>query len=168
MATDGELAQLWHLALGALVIRHPNGRSRCVLRIIDGDPPQLYVGLDETTCTRDGHVMRDFAISTVRLRCWPGETLARQWFSAAWVGYLQHEALELVTHAGVAVLDPHAAPYVSNAVNRGLRDGFPVELTAETMIHTLELVMSYNEAARVVHELWESKGYPFESRALQP
>lgn len=144
------LAEQWWQALAPLAVRHPNGRSRCVLRIDDGDPPQLYVGLDETTCTHDGHVMRDFAISTVKLCVWPGERLARAWFAAAWCGYLQHEALEMVTLNGTAVLDPHAEPYATNPVNRGLRDGFPVELTMNSIVEALALVMSRDEAHTMV------------------
>lgn len=145
-----EPAHLWSAAVDMLRVRHPNGRSRCVLRIIDGDPPQLYVGLDETTCTRDGHVMRDFAISTVKLTYFPGVRLARAWFAAAWVGYLQHEALEIVTIDGAAVLDPHAGPYATNPLNRGLRDGFPVELTPATLLETLKLVMDDEDARRMM------------------
>jgi hypothetical protein len=140
------LAESWWQALAPLVIRHPNGHSRVVLRINDGSPPSLYVGLDETTCTRDGHVMRDFAISTVALTYFPGEARARQWFAAAFSGYLMHEALELVTLGGKAVLDPHEEPYNTNPVNRCLRDAFPVELTPATLARTLALVMPTEHA----------------------
>jgi hypothetical protein len=139
-----ELAVHWRDALAALEVRHPNGRSQVVLRVIDGGPPQLYVGLDETTCTLTGETKRDFAISTVKLTYWPGVTLAQQWFAAAWVGYLQHEALELVTIAGDRgrkVLDPHAEPYSTNPLNRGLRVGFPVELEPTSLAETLEMAL---------------------------
>lgn len=145
------LAGQWRAALSPLEIRHPNGRSRCVLRVLEGNPPELYVGLDETTCTRDGHVMRDFAISTVRLAYFPGEQLARQWFSAAWCGYLLHESQELVTLDGTAVLDPHAEPYATNPLNRGLRNAFPVELNAWTLFETLLLVMDEDAAVNLVN-----------------
>ena len=147
------ILEQWRLALAPVVLRHPNGRSRAVLRLIDGDPSQLYVGLDETTCTSDPtKTMRDFAISTVKLTYFPGERLARRWLAAAWVGYLQHEALELVTVDGKAVLDPHAEPYPENPYNRGLRDGFPVELNTHTLFLSLVAVMGEYAAMRVVNE----------------
>lgn len=146
-----QIGAAWYRALYHVDVRHPNGHSNCVLRVIDGDPPQLYVGLDETTCTRDGHVMRDFAISTIKLLYWPGERLARMWFAAAWIGYLQHEALELVTVSGMPVLDPHAEPYPTNPLNRGLRAGFPVELTPDTLFRTLLLVMDEPDAIATVN-----------------
>ena len=148
-----DLAANWRPALADLEVRHPNGRSSVVLRVTDGDPPELYVGLDETTCTLTGETKRDFAISTVKLLYWPGRTLAQQWFACAWVGYLQHEALELVTARGDRsrkVLDPHAEPYAENILNRGLRVGFPVELTPNTMVETLSLVVNRDEAVRMV------------------
>lgn len=109
----------------------------------------LYVGLDETTCTLTGKVMRDFTISCVRLTYFPGVRLAQAWFAAAWAGYLLHESLELVTLAGdraAKVLDPHAEPYTTNPINRGLRVGFPVELTPQTLLATLRLVMDPADA----------------------
>lgn len=144
------IARAWSAALRCLEVRHPNGRSRAILRVTDGKPPELYVGLDETTCTLTGETKRDFAISTVKLTYFPGVDLAQMWLAAAWVGYLQHEALELVTLAGdrsVKILDPHAEPYPTCAVNRGLRDGFPLELTPATLCRTLALVMPWMEAA---------------------
>jgi hypothetical protein len=143
-------AAAWRSALSALEVRHPNGRSRAVLHVSDGHPPMLYVGLDETSCTRTGETKRDFAISTVRLTYFPGVEVAQKWFAAAWVGYLQHEALELVTLAAdrdVTILDPHAEPYPKNPVNRGLREGFPLELTQDTLCRTLALVMPWMDAA---------------------
>lgn len=140
----------WRSTIAGVTLRHPNGISRPVLRLIDGDPLRLYVGLDETRCTRDGHAMGDFAISTVTLTYFPGERLARIWLAAAWVGYLQHEALELVTIDGRAVIDPHAEPYATNPANRGLRDGLPVELTPETLVAALVLIMGRETAEREV------------------
>ena len=156
MATTGASAQLlgtaWRDALSALEVRHPNGRSKVILRVQDGDPPELYVGLDETTCTATGAIKRDFAISTVRLTYWPGTDLAQKWFAAAFAGYIQHEALEFVTIAGrrdLRPLDPHAEPYIENPQNRGLRDGFPVELTMRSLEATLDLVMPHDDAVRL-------------------
>lgn len=140
------VADRWCMALADVQLRHPNGFSTAIVRVSTGSPPQLYVGLDRTHCTKTGALMDDFAISTVGLTFWPGADAARAWLAAAWVGYLQHEALELVTVAGRAVLDPHAAPYPENPYNRGLRCGFPVELTPRTLIRTLMVVMSYADA----------------------
>ena len=139
-----DLAANWRSALADLEVRHPNGRSNVVLRVTDGDPPELYVGLDETTCTLTGETKRDFAISTVKLLYWPGCRIAQAWLAAAWSGYCQHEALELVTargDRGRKVLDPHAEPYATNMLNRGLRVGFPPELDPVTLIQALELVI---------------------------
>ena len=115
----------------------------------DGDPPRLYVGLDRAWCTSDPEKSRaPFAISTVELAFFPGRDLARAWFTAAWVGYLQHEALELVTVGDLQtkILDPHAEPYPLNPYNRGLRDGLPVRLTPQSMYDALRIVMSGPEA----------------------
>lgn len=152
---DGQRSHtaLWRDALAALEVRHPNGRSHVVLEIDSNDPPRLYVGLDETWCTLTGERKAPFAISTVTLTYFPGARLAQQWFAAAFSGYLQHEALELVTLAGdrnARVLDPHAEPYATNPVNRGLRDGFPVELTPASLLDTLALVMPRADAVRLV------------------
>ena len=138
------LSALWRAALNALDVRHPNGRSNVLLRVTDGEAPMLHIGLDETTCTLTGAPKRNFCISNVRLTYWPGTRIAQVWFAAAWSGYLQHEGLELVSLAGdrsQKVLDPHAEPYQTNPWNRGLRDGFPVELTPATLLATLRVVM---------------------------
>lgn len=145
----------WYDALRSVVVRHPNGISRPVLRLVDGGVvPHLYVGLDVTTDTSDPtKTFRDFAISTVELLVWPGEQIARAWFAAAWVGYLQHEALELVTVGDLKTkcLDPHAEPYTTNPANRGLRVGFPVHLTWDALVDTLALVMGHDEAVKMVY-----------------
>jgi hypothetical protein len=146
------ISDQWRAALSALTVRHPNGWSKVVLRVSDGDPPVLYVGLDATACTSDGHTMSEFAISNVALTYWPGEKLARQWFAAAFAGYCTHEALELVTLDGRAVLDPHQQPYATCPQNRGLRDGFPVQLTPNTLAKTLALVMPWQDAAEMADE----------------
>lgn len=147
------ILEQWRDALALVVLRHPNGRSVPVLRLLDGDPPQLYVGLDETTCTSDpSKTMRDFAISCVALTYFPGARLARMWLAAAWCGYLGHELLELVTVDGCAVLDPHAEPYATNPCNRGLRDGLPVQLTPESLIAALGVVMDKADAVSLVME----------------
>lgn len=163
------LAESWRAALAPLEIRHPNGRSRPVLRVLDGDPPSLYVGLDETTCTQDPtRTMRDFAISTVKLMYFPGAELARRWLAAAWVGYLQHEALELVRVDGVPVLNPHDEPYEACPWNRGLRAGFPVELWPGNIDETLALVMPREAALDLASSRPPDAVYPSDSavRAL--
>lgn len=144
------IAAKWATALADLEVRHPNGRSQVVLRVIEGDPPELYVGLDETTCTLTGETKRDFAISTVKLTYWPGVVLAQQWFAAAWVGYLQHEALELVTARGDRsrkALDLRE----TNPLNRGLCVGFPVELEPTSLAETLEMALGEETMIKLVN-----------------
>lgn len=139
------LRDQWQSALDGMVIRHPNPASRAVLRLEDGDLPSLYFGLDVATDTTDpDRRVRDFAISTVRLTYWPGLLLARAWIAAAWSGYCQHEALELVTVGDMTTrpIDPHG----SVAHDRGLRDGLPVELTPETLVRSLAVVMPMDVA----------------------
>jgi hypothetical protein len=153
ITSGGELTEQWAAALRGLEVRHPNGHSEVVLQLLGEDRLRLFVGLDQTWCTLTGARKAPFAISTVTLTYWPGERLARAWFAAAWAGYCQHEALELVTLAGdraAKVLDPHAEPYPTNPANRGLRDGFPVELTPDSLIDTLALVMPRADAVRLV------------------
>lgn len=146
------LVDHWKRALREIVLRHPNGRSKVMLRIDNVFAgPTLYVGLDETTSTRDpDKVMHNFTISNVQLTFSPPDYLIHQWLAAAWVGYLQHEALELVTVGKRNPLDPHEEPYPTNPYNRGLRDGFPPVLTPETMFDTLTIVMSSTEARRLM------------------
>jgi hypothetical protein len=146
------VADQWRAALADVVVRHPDRRSKPVLRVVDGDPPVLYVGLDVAHCTADdAKEMRDFAIANVHLHCFPGIALARAWLAAAWVGYLQHEALELVTVGGLTdkVLDPHADPYPTNPLNRGLRDGFPNHLRPFDIYRTLCLVTDKKTASKM-------------------
>lgn len=133
------LAEQWRAALADVVIRHPNRESRVFVTI--SDEAMLMLSLDATRDSRDpNHVMTPFVISNVQLTYFPGERLARQWLAAAWAGYIQHEALELVTIGGTTKrpLDPHQPPFV---FDRGLRDGLPVELTPETLISSLAAVM---------------------------
>ena len=165
LAELGALARQWHDAIEPVILRHPNGRSRVILRLIDGDPPALYVGLDETTCTLNGAVKRDFAISTVSLTFFPGETLARQWIAAAWAGYCQHEALELATVGDLAtkILDPHAEPYATNPYNRGLRDGLPTELTPETLCKALCVVMDEGGAGPLMRAAGARLSYDYDT-----
>lgn len=128
-----EMAHLWFVALSAIDARHPNGISRT--RMLISRDAVLRVEVDRILDTRDllTEMRSPFVISCVRLACWPGERRAQEWFAAAWAGYIQHEALELVTVDGLPVLDPHAEPYATNPWNRSLRDGFPPVLTEQTM-----------------------------------
>ncbi len=146
-----ELATKWLGALQGMVIRHPNPRSKVVVRLTDGDVPHLYFGLDVATDTTDpNRKMKDFAISTVSLTYWPGIRLARAWVAAAWGGYCSHEALEMVTVGDLKTrpLDPHERV----EWDRGLRDGLPVELTPETLLKSLAVVMQTDVAERFVQE----------------
>lgn len=160
--TDDELAQKWSDAIALMEVRHPDRRSRAVLRVERGSPPSLHVALENAHSTVDDALLPRFKIASVALSYFPGEALAQQWLAAAWVGYLQHEALELVrawcfTDAFALemfpVLDPHAEPYQSNPYNRGLRDGFPPVLTSQTLLATLRLVMD-DRAARELTGDW--------------
>lgn len=145
-----DLASQWKDALADVVIRHPNRESRVLVSVKPGNPPSLELALDQTRDSRDfDHVMTPFVISNVRLTYFPGTELARQWLAAAWAGYIQHEALELVTVGGFIVrpLDPHAAPFT---YDRGLRMGLPVELTPETLVASLAVVMPREAAEQLV------------------
>lgn len=148
----------WRNVLQSMVVRHPDRRSKAEIRLLEGDPPMLYVGLDrgyDTTDPTDEKWRGPFAISTVKLSFFPGENLARKWLAAAWAGYVMHEALEMVTVGDHTTrpLDPHDEPYDTNPFNRSLRDGFPVELTPETLRKTLELVMSAEKALELTKDL---------------
>lgn len=143
------IAEQWRAALADVVIRHPNRESVVRVSIEGGDPSQLGLALDKTRDSRDpSHVIEPFTISYVKLTYFPGVRLARKWLAAAWAGYVQHEALELVTVGGLIdrPLDPHAEPF---AYDRGLRQGLPVELTPATLFASLCAVMS-EETARVL------------------
>lgn len=144
------LALQWRDALAPVRIEHPNRESQVVLKLTDGPPPILYVGLDWTRDTVDGHRRDRFAISSVRLCYFPGERLAQAWLAAAFAGYCQHEQLELITVNGSRPIDPHHERDGLFPFDRGLRDGLPQMLTPETLIKTLCLVMPEDEARRYV------------------
>ena len=140
------LADEWAQALDGLQIKHPNPGVEVVCTLTRTDPPILTVACPNTLDTRDGTPIPNFVVSNVTLSYFPGARLARTWLVCAWVGYLQHEGLELSTFQGERVLDPHAPPF---QYDRGLRQGFPVVLTPETLRATLEVVMSRETADRV-------------------
>ena len=142
----------WADALSGVVIRHPNpGAQPCVH--LDGGEHEVSLTLmvydTIDTATGEPHQRNPLMISTVRLTFFPGDRLARQWMAAAWAGLLQHEALELVTFDGRAVLNPHAEPYPVCPWNRGLRDGMPVELTPESLRKALAVVMDSAAASEL-------------------
>lgn len=144
----------WRDALAPVILRHPNGWSRVVLRLAcRSDVPRLHISIDANPCTITGALRRDFAISEVRLTYFPGERLARAWIACVWSGFLMHEALELVTVGDLAtkVLDPHAEPYPSNPFNRPLRDTVPPDLTPATLHAAFAVVMG-DAAARAFVE----------------
>lgn len=145
---EHELTRLWADALAPLVVRHPNGVSTPLLKLIDGPTPLLVIQLDRTMSTRDPDVElhKPFTISNVQLLYFPGTKLAQCWFAAAWSGYCQHEALELVSVGGQNPIDPHAEPYDGNPANRGLRDGFPRRLTRYSLLSALAVCMDLDAA----------------------
>lgn len=132
------LADQWRAAVARLRVRHADREAIPVFDVLDGDPPSLFVGVTNTRDTVTDERLPMLAVSTVSLTYWPGEAVALRWLAAAWAGYQQHEALELVTlEDGTRPIDPHAAP----RFDRGLRHGLPVTLTPETLRQTFLAVM---------------------------
>lgn len=135
------LTELWATALAPMRIEHPNRISRVLVRIIDAVHPLLTVSLDRIPDNDAPERIKErFQISTVTLRFFPGAEAARLWLACAFAGYVMHEALELSTVDGARPADPHAGVYETNPFNRSLRDGFPVQLTPETLAATLRVV----------------------------
>ena len=149
------LAGLWADALRDVVIRHPNPSARPLIDIDESGEPVLRISVSNhrDTGDRDNGAWESFTISNVRLTYFPGERLARAWIAAAWAGYLQHEALELVTVDGLAILNPHDKPYDSNPWNRGLRAGLPAVLNRTTLVAALATVMDREYALALME--WE-------------
>lgn len=147
------LAQQWHAAIEPVILRHPQAASTVLLQLDATMPPVLHFALDRAFDTGDPtKVLRSpFAIASVRLCYFPGVALARAWLAAAFVGYLQHEAFELVTIGDLKtpVLNPHADGYPDCPANRGLKHGMPSLLTQETLRATLAVVLGEAEAARL-------------------
>ncbi len=120
------------------------------MNLVDGPAPTLCIYLRETRDSRDWSVrMGRFVISNVKLTYFPGIDLARKWLASAWAGYIQHEALELVTVGGT--LDRPLCPHTETAAgtyayDRGLRDGLPIELTPATLERSLCVVMEPEHA----------------------
>lgn len=149
-----ELATQWMHALSPVIVRHPSSFSTPKLELTPGPPVHLHFALDRAHDTSDPkkEMRRPFRIASVELTYFPGVHLARAWLAAAWCGYLQHEALELVSVGDLKTkaLDPHAAPYETNPQNRGLREGMPVKLTPETLERSLCVVMDPEHARALV------------------
>lgn len=158
------LGRLWADALERVLVRHPNPEARPQVSISGDEQPIMVVSVSSHRDTNaayvasaPGGIWESFVISNVRLTYFPGVALARAWFAAAWSGYIQHEALELVTVDGKAVLDPHSQPYRLNPCNRGLRDGFPSELTPAALVAGLAVTMPDRDAADLVRVLWATR-----------
>ncbi len=150
------VAEQWADVLKDVVVRHPNPSALPSFSVeqSDGDPVMLVsIANHCDTAGKSDARWGSFTISNVRLTYFPGAELARIWVAAAWSGYLQHEALELVTVNGVSPLDPHAPPYRTNPWNRGLRSGFPPVLTPETLVESLAVVMEREHAQLLVKGL---------------
>lgn len=148
------LASLWTDALRGVVVRHPNPTARPVFRISEDAEPLLLVSIGNHRDTRgknDGQ-WSSFVIANVRLTFFPGVALARQWLAAAWLGYMQHESLELVEVDGVNPLDPHQQPDSTIPWNRGLRDGLPPVLTPETLLKAFCAVMDEKDARCLIEQ----------------
>lgn len=132
------LADQWRAVVARLHVRHADREAVPMFEVLDGDPPSLYVSVINTRDTVTDARVPLLPVSCVSLRYWPGEVVALRWLAAAWTGYVQHEALELVTlEDGSRPIDPHAHP----RFDRGLRHGLPVELTEETLRQTFLAVM---------------------------
>lgn len=141
------LVEEWMAALRGMVIRHPNPEVEVCVELSGENVPSLCVRCPGTRCTTTGLPLPNFVVSNVALTYFPGAALARIWLACAWVGYLQHEGLELVQYKGERPLDPHTPPFL---YDRGLRQGFPVELTPETLRGTLEVVVSPEVADEII------------------
>jgi hypothetical protein len=126
----------WKNAVDNVVIRHLDWHSIPELEL-EGDTLHFKVRNAHDTVT--GEVREILAISSVRLTFWPGFPVATAWIAAAWAGYVQHEALELVTFKDMRTrpLDPHGP----EKFDRGLRAAIPAVLTRETMRRAFLAVM---------------------------
>lgn len=131
------MLEQWRDAVRSIRVRHADRDAVPQFRVLDGEPPRLEVSVRNARDTVTDERLDVLVVSTVTLTYWPGEVVARRWLAAAWAGYVQHEALELVTVDGARPIDPHA----SAELDRGLRHGLPVELTPETLLRTFEAIM---------------------------
>lgn len=162
--SSSPLATQWFEALRPLILRHPNGESKVCVTLQVSDRLHLHVALDRTrdTSDRSKWMRSPFAIASVELTHFPGVKLARAWLAAGFVGYLTHEALELVTidDLKTKVLDPHAEPYETNPLNRCLRDGLPTRLTPEALVDALCVVMPADAVSALIADSFDSDCVP--------
>ena len=142
------LAEQWRGVVAKLRVRHHDREARPVFEIHDAAQPALFVAVENTRDTVTNERLGRLPVSTVTLTYWPGETVALRWLAAAWAGYIQHEALELVTlEDGTRPIDPHG----DVKYDRGLRHGLPIELTPATLLQTFEAVMPPDVAKEMAH-----------------
>lgn len=160
-AATTPLAIQWAAALDGLDVRHHDPLVEVALQLSNEVTPSLAIWVMNPIDTAKSTVerMKMLAISTTRLTFFPGAWLARIWIAVGWAGYVQHEALELVTVHGVRPCDPHApaatvphrlSPF---ARDRGLRDGLPPELTPLTLQRALETAMDAEIAEALLRDL---------------
>lgn len=141
------LTEQWQKVVSRLRVRHADREATPVFEVFDGRHPTLLVRVMNTRDTVTDERLGSLAVSSVELTYFPGDTVALRWLAAAWAGYVQHEALELVTVDGVRPIDPHA----HERLDRGLRYGLPVVLTPETLLRTFEAVMPADVAKEMAH-----------------
>lgn len=147
------LGERWRDALSGMKLRHLDRGCTARWSIDDGESPYLSLAVIGAVDTVTDLRMDSLAISSVQLTYFPGRRLAQAWLAAAWAGYMQHEALELVTLAdGSRPLDPHGGDVT---LDRGLRCGLPTRLTPTTLLDTFLVVMSPERAARLMGDLQE-------------
>lgn len=140
----------WRHALAGMVIRHLDREATPVFEVVGDQRPSLHVRVMGAVDTVTHQRMGSLAVSSVELTYFPGLRLAEVWLAAAWAGYMQHEALELVTRKdGSRPLDPHGG---DASLDRGLRCGLPVRLTPLTLVDSLCAVMPLDRAQRILKE----------------
>jgi len=142
------LYEHWKAAIAKLTFRHGDRSARPTFELFDGAHPVLNISVKNTRCSVTDEPIGSLAVSSVELTFWPGETVALRWLAAGYAGYIQHEALELVTLAdGTRPIDPHADP----KFDRGLRYGLPTRLTPETLLQSFEAIMPAEVAREMIH-----------------
>lgn len=149
----------WQRVIDAVELRHPQRDCVAQLSLSEETWPVLTVRALNVLDTIDDKPKDWLTISSVRLTIWPGWKAACAWLACAWAGYVAHEALELCTFKhkrpiiGVArgerLINPHS-PSHEAAWDKGLRDGFPPELTSVTIMTALELFMDRTRATALV------------------
>ncbi len=140
------ITRQWADALEKLVVRHPNRGITLLLHLEDDVCPNLFFNLDTNLDSDTDEVISPFNIVNVALRYFPGERLAHQWLAVAWGVFLQHEAMELVSSGGKRVLDPHTKRAWLDQFHRG----FPFELTPESLLIALEIIIPHADALQLM------------------